>query len=162
MVHYVPFWRRLPQEALGGIAWAAANDGAAQAMAAAAQGLVARYLNKAALECFWVMLLTEYSRLLRYKPGGSNRTYPHALVPIDQWLDTEQREFERLNMGHRFTLATTQLELEDPPPPPQAAAAAAAAAGTYGTAGATAAASVAPGAGPATPAAAGEGSVPST
>jgi hypothetical protein len=164
MVHYVPFWRRLPQEALEGIAWASANDGAAEAMAAAAQSLVARYLNKAALECFWVLLLTQYSRLLRYQPGGADRTYPHPLVPIDTWLENEKGEFSRMNMGERFKLATTQLELEDPP---AAAAAIAAAGATAGGGGAAAwgVSSTAPGAGPGAAAAAtaaGQGAGPPT
>jgi hypothetical protein len=55
MVHYVPFWRKLPQEALQAVKWAMENDAEAHHIAKNAQKLMQRYLHHQALDCYWLM-----------------------------------------------------------------------------------------------------------
>ena len=38
-----------------------------------------------------LMLLSEYSTLLRYQPGGPGRSYPAPLLPLQHWLHEVER-----------------------------------------------------------------------
>lgn len=44
-VHYYPFWQNAPEEAEAAMAWAEAHDREAQAIAAAGQRFVARWVG---------------------------------------------------------------------------------------------------------------------
>ncbi|KAG2447469.1 hypothetical protein HYH02_007397 [Chlamydomonas schloesseri] len=68
--HYVPFWRHRPREVVWAYDWATRHDAAAARIAAAGQAYVRDMLTSQGLECYWLLLLQQYSGLLRYTPGG--------------------------------------------------------------------------------------------
>lgn len=87
-VHYIPFWRHRPREVVAAHAWVAANDAEAASIAKRGQAFAAELLNKASLDCFWVMLLQQYARLLRFTPGQRQGA---VLIPIDAWLAAQEK-----------------------------------------------------------------------
>ena len=64
--HYVPFWEQRPQELLDALGWAETHPREAEAIGQAGQELAVSLLTLESLQCYWVQLLQEYSRLLRY------------------------------------------------------------------------------------------------
>jgi hypothetical protein len=109
MVHYVPFWHRLPQEALEAVHWAVEHDERAQQIGENAARLMQRYMTKTALDCFWLMLLDEYSKLFTFKPAGPGRAYSRPLVPLTQVLEEQKGATD----GWSY-LGSDEIELEDP------------------------------------------------
>ena len=111
MVHYAPFWRKLPQEALEVVHWAVENDREAQHIGQQGQLLAQRYFNKRALSCFWLMLLHEYRKLFKFTPAHPDRQYPKKLVPLSEWL-------QKMKVAERaggVWIEEQEVELEDPP-----------------------------------------------
>ena len=82
--HYVPYWRHRPQELLDALAWAAAHEAEAASIAAAGRLFAKRYLHKRALTCYWCLLLTEYAKLQRFRPGAAFNT--SQLVLAEEYL----------------------------------------------------------------------------
>ncbi|KAG2438449.1 hypothetical protein HYH02_010904 [Chlamydomonas schloesseri] len=104
-VHYVPFWSQRPREVLWAFNWVLANDHAARAIAGRGQAFARHFLSREAVECFWLLLLRQYSRLLRFKPGtrqgaeagagggggaGGGSGQRLVLTPIDDWLAKQE------------------------------------------------------------------------
>ncbi|PNH06041.1 KDEL motif-containing protein 1, partial [Tetrabaena socialis] len=98
-VHFVPFWSHRPREVVWAFNWVRANQEAAEGIASRGQMFAREYLNRQAVECYWLMLLGRYARLQRFKPGvrsgagaangtGGGSTQPGSgeLLPIDAWL----------------------------------------------------------------------------
>lgn len=99
--HYVPFWSHRPREVVWAYNWVIANDAAARDIARRGQEFARSYLNRHAVECYWVLLLKQYARLLRFKPGersadaqgGSGSGVRQLeLVPIQDWLAVQVRD----------------------------------------------------------------------
>ncbi|KXZ53151.1 hypothetical protein GPECTOR_7g1043 [Gonium pectorale] len=89
-VHYVPFWAHRPREVLWAYNWVNSNTEAAQRVAAAGAAFAREYLNRQAVECYWLLLLQQYARLQRFAPG-QRKGQPLQLVPIDTWLAQQVR-----------------------------------------------------------------------
>lgn len=114
MVHYVPFWRKLPQEALQAVQWAIDNDEEAHHIAQNAQKLMQRYLHHQALDCYWLMLLREYRKLFRFTPGGPGRKYPAPLLKMEDWvINVEKKDTDTFDKN--VYIPAERLELADPP-----------------------------------------------
>ncbi|KAG2484896.1 hypothetical protein HYH03_016377 [Edaphochlamys debaryana] len=88
--HYIPFWKKRPEETADALAWAAEHDDEAAQIAARAQRFALQYLHRRALMCYWLTLLKELSPLLRYKvgPEAGNRTFPHW-TPVEEYMQAE-------------------------------------------------------------------------
>ncbi|KAG1665547.1 hypothetical protein FOA52_000693 [Chlamydomonas sp. UWO 241] len=65
-VHYVPVWEETPDDMLKAVQWAREHDDEAKKIAAAGQAFAIKYLSKRARTCYWLELLTQFSKLLRY------------------------------------------------------------------------------------------------
>ncbi|KAG2433671.1 hypothetical protein HXX76_008042 [Chlamydomonas incerta] len=111
-VHYVPFWSQRPREVLWAYNWVLANDEAARAIAGRGQAFARHFLSREAVECFWLLLLRQYARLQRFRPGargpeaaaaaaGAGAAAPTGtaggaggqrlvLTPIDDWLAKQE------------------------------------------------------------------------
>lgn len=76
----MPFWRHRPREIVWAYDWATRHDAAAARIAARGQAFVRDTLSSQGLECYWLLLLQQYSGLLKYKPGQGARRIP-APVP---------------------------------------------------------------------------------
>ena len=87
--HYIPFWQHRPQELLDALAWARANDAAAQGIAQEAQAFARTFLNKHALSCYFRLLFREYARLQRFVPG--QRLDEGTLVPAPDYIAWARR-----------------------------------------------------------------------
>jgi len=66
-VHYLPVWKKTPDDIIPALEWAKAHDDVAREIAKSAQEFALKYLNKRARTCYWYRLLVEYSKLLKYK-----------------------------------------------------------------------------------------------
>jgi len=82
--HYVPFWRQRPQELLGALAWARSHPAEAADVAAQGRAFAVKWLHKAALRCYWLLLLEELAKLQRFEPGA--RLSPERLVPAETYI----------------------------------------------------------------------------
>jgi hypothetical protein len=109
MLHFLPFWRDRPHEVLAAMEWVAANEDAAQRMAARGQAFVRRYLSKQALECFWLLLLRALARLQRFQPGQRGGK-PLRLMPVEEWLAAQEGLVKGWGLGH-VTDIGAELEL---------------------------------------------------
>lgn len=116
-VHYVPFWRERPQELLDTLAWAEAQDAAAERIARAGQRLVGRHLSRRGLQCYWALLLAEYAKLQKFETGsGAASGAPEeddlfGFVPAEEWeraLKAATPEDNGEQLG-RFTSASLRL-----------------------------------------------------
>ncbi|KAG2485553.1 hypothetical protein HYH03_015719 [Edaphochlamys debaryana] len=100
--HFVPFWEHHPSEITWAVDWVHENDAAARNMALRAQAFARNELNAEALECYWLMLLHEYAKLLRFKPGTKRAVSPGGpgenesagegaqyYVPMEDWFAEE-------------------------------------------------------------------------
>ena len=87
--HYVPFWTHRPQELLDALAWARANDEAAERIGHEAQAFARTFLNKHALSCYFRLLFREYARLQRFVPG--QRLNESSLVPAADYIAWARR-----------------------------------------------------------------------
>ncbi|KAG2501499.1 hypothetical protein HYH03_000007 [Edaphochlamys debaryana] len=97
-------WRR-PAEITWAVDWVRGNEEAARGIAARAQAFVREQLSMQALECYWLMLLHQYARLLRFTPGSTRGVLepgkaakeqslrdsegPGFYNPVDTWLEEE-------------------------------------------------------------------------
>ncbi|KAG2487165.1 hypothetical protein HYH03_014147 [Edaphochlamys debaryana] len=99
--HYIPFWKKRPEETADALAWAADHDDEAAQIAASAQRLALQYLHRRALMCYWLTLLKELSGLLRYKVGpDAGRTYRHW-TPLEEYMRAEgDKELEKKRLQH--------------------------------------------------------------
>jgi len=94
-VHYVPFWKKQPDEILDALKWAHMHDNEAKTMAAAGQQVALKYLNRHARACYWYMLLLQFSKMLRYKPGKvEGRQYMQYYMTVQQYIETIGRQHE--------------------------------------------------------------------
>uniref|UniRef100_A0A7S0WR46 Glycosyl transferase CAP10 domain-containing protein n=1 Tax=Chlamydomonas leiostraca TaxID=1034604 RepID=A0A7S0WR46_9CHLO len=91
--HYIPFWKDTPDEITDILQWAKANDGEAQRIAANAQAFVRKYLSHRGRACYWHRLLTEYAKLLKYKPGKQEGKYSSYWVPVNEFLEKTAKSF---------------------------------------------------------------------
>lgn len=66
-------------------------------------------LTKRALDCYWLMVFNEYSRLFRFKPAAADRQYFLPLMPLEEWLG-----LERENEEDAVWVPEGHLELRDP------------------------------------------------
>ncbi|KAG1677239.1 hypothetical protein FOA52_013438 [Chlamydomonas sp. UWO 241] len=96
-VHYVPFWKERPDDALQVLAWARSNDAKARTIGEAGQALALKYLNARARACYWYHLLLEYSKLHTYTPGrgaGLALLRGGPLVRVSEYLATTAEAYE--------------------------------------------------------------------
>jgi len=94
-VHYLPFWKDRADDILDVLQWAREHDADAKRIAAEAQKLALKFLNKHARACYWYKLLCALSRLLKYSPGKpSNSQYMQYYMPVAEFLQTEGKAFE--------------------------------------------------------------------
>ncbi|KAG2482934.1 hypothetical protein HYH03_018159 [Edaphochlamys debaryana] len=141
-IHYVPFWRHRPREVEWAYNWVVAHDAAARTMAQRGQDFVRTYLNQAALECYWSLLLREYARLQRFTPGwrraggkggGSRRRLrggdgaadaagagaqlrPLQLTPVADWLAKQEGLVKEWSPTGVADLGRDMVLLPAPPP----------------------------------------------
>ncbi|EFJ43134.1 hypothetical protein VOLCADRAFT_106931 [Volvox carteri f. nagariensis] len=95
--HYVPFWSNRPREVVWAYNWVTANDAAARAIAVRGQQFARQFLNREAIECYWVLLLQQYANLQRFTPGerrgngdaGGGGVRQLELVPVVDWLKSQ-------------------------------------------------------------------------
>lgn len=66
-VHYIPVGRDL-REARDLIQFALENDDVAKAIARRGRNFIAKHLRMEDVTCYWRELLTQYTRLLKFKP----------------------------------------------------------------------------------------------
>ncbi|GLI70499.1 hypothetical protein VaNZ11_015405 [Volvox africanus] len=99
--HYIPVWRQGggPEDVLGALRWATAHDKEAERIAAAAQAVALKYLNKRARSCYWLRLLQAYASLQHFTPDPSGKVY---LIPVEQYLETTGRTFEKGKQLHKI------------------------------------------------------------
>ena len=83
--------------------WARKNDAEAQRIAQQGQEVARDYLNKYARACYWYKLLSELSKLLKYKPGKEEgRKYMQSYIPVDEYLRTTAKELDEGKALKRF------------------------------------------------------------
>eukprot|EP00798_Chlamydomonas_sp_ICE-L_P002552 gene2552-4126_t len=93
--HYMPFWERTPDNLFERLEWAKSNDQQAKQIAYNAQAFALKYLGKRTRACYWLKLLTEMSKLLKFKPGPGFETNPKkAWIPVREYLETVARTFD--------------------------------------------------------------------
>ena len=80
------------------------------AITPAAAAHARRYLSKPALDCYWLMLLHEWSKLLRYKPAAPDRNHTQPLLPVSEWLAKMREHHEPAGLW----VGSQELELYDP------------------------------------------------
>nr|CAG4647963.1 EOG090X07KN [Moina brachiata] len=77
-VHYIPVPSTASKEAIARLVrFAQANDDAVSKIAARGHTFIWNHLKMSDVECYWQHLLTEYAKLLRFKPARD-----HQLVPV--------------------------------------------------------------------------------
>eukprot|EP00798_Chlamydomonas_sp_ICE-L_P003146 gene3146-13158_t len=92
--HYIPFWERTLDNLLQRLEWAKLNDQRAKQIADNAQAFVLKYLGNRTWACYWFKLLTELSKLLKFKPGLGSETDPKkAWIPVRKYLETVDMTF---------------------------------------------------------------------
>ncbi|GAX76169.1 hypothetical protein CEUSTIGMA_g3613.t1 [Chlamydomonas eustigma] len=77
-VHYIPVWKKTPDDIVPALEWAKAHDKEAQKIAESAQDFALKYLNKRARTCYWYKLLVEFSKLLKYKVSPEHEVAEEA------------------------------------------------------------------------------------
>ncbi|EFJ50005.1 hypothetical protein VOLCADRAFT_89377 [Volvox carteri f. nagariensis] len=99
--HYIPVWKAGggPEDVLEAVKWASLNDKEAERMAAAAQAVALKYLNKRARSCYWLKLFQAYASLQRFPATPANKTY---LRSVEQYLETVGRKFEGGQQLHKI------------------------------------------------------------
>ena len=96
-------WKERPEEILEVLKWAREHDAEAQRIAEAGQKVALEYLNKEARACYWYHLLSEFAKLLRYKPGKvEGRQYMEDYILIDEYLGTTAKEYDKGKALRRF------------------------------------------------------------
>mmetsp|Transcript_11697 Transcript_11697/g.25086 ORF Transcript_11697/g.25086 Transcript_11697/m.25086 type:complete len:439 (-) Transcript_11697:325-1641(-) len=103
--HYVPVWKKEPEDTLEVLQWASQHDEEAHGIAVRAQQLALTYLNKEALACYWYTTLARLSSLLKYKPGQKHRNYDFV-IPVTDYLQSRE--------GRRWARKYGVAELELP------------------------------------------------
>lgn len=87
--HYVPWFRHYPQELLDSVQWARENDELAQFIAKAGREVAKKYLSIEGLRCYWVLLLREYGKKVRYTIGKGalqDHMARDGIIPLADWI----------------------------------------------------------------------------
>ncbi|KAG2454232.1 hypothetical protein HYH02_001266 [Chlamydomonas schloesseri] len=85
-VNIIEFWRKVPEEVLEELDWAAGHDGQVAEVAAQGVATAVRYLVGPARACYWYRLLHGLAGALAYTPDLSQ--WP-AAVPLRQVLEEQ-------------------------------------------------------------------------
>eukprot|EP00798_Chlamydomonas_sp_ICE-L_P023568 gene23568-9092_t len=94
--HYIPFWEKTPDNLFERLEWAKLNDLEAKKIAEKAQAFALKYLGKRTRACYWFKLLTEMSKLLKFKPGPGSETDPRkAWIPVRKYFETVATTFDQ-------------------------------------------------------------------
>eukprot|EP00798_Chlamydomonas_sp_ICE-L_P008581 gene8581-34018_t len=93
--HYIPFWKRGPEDILEALDWAEANDKKSEEIGSNAQNFAVKYLNSEARSCYMYTLLQRYAKLLKYKPGKTpGREYMEYYETAENFLENEIHSIE--------------------------------------------------------------------
>lgn len=108
-VHYVPFWKQVPEDVLPALEWARTHDNEARIIADNAQQLAHRYFSREALACYWLTLLTRLSKLQRYltDPGAKPIKY---FMTVQAWLDNIGRTHGDGRSFRAFTFVDAEID----------------------------------------------------
>ncbi|GAX81868.1 hypothetical protein CEUSTIGMA_g9296.t1, partial [Chlamydomonas eustigma] len=92
-VHYMPVWKEGPEDMLEALTWALGHEEEAQEMGRRAQRLAQQYLTQEALECYWVILLSRLSKLLKFKPGIQDERRHQFHIPVEDYLASKDGRY---------------------------------------------------------------------
>eukprot|EP00198_Chlamydomonas_reinhardtii_P007163 XP_001696499.1 predicted protein [Chlamydomonas reinhardtii] len=84
--HYLPWWRRDPEDLYAEAAWASQHPDAAQAIAAAGAAFARGMLGSQGRACYWLAVLKRLAAAFTYQPKLSD--FPRAL-PLARYRDEQ-------------------------------------------------------------------------